>query len=254
MIGCTDGVTTEREVKSREFARQEMRPEPVNLSARAYVQACLDLANWKEGDDMGLANDYYGRLITNTAAGGELFQQLGMAAHPPGVVRAEGLSIVAFTGQGEYSVLGLRGRLRVRLEQLRTWKSPRKRAALFASANAAVEGVTVRTSTTLEFDSNSGRLRYARKDQYFPGGEDGPEGLLLAFLLDRKQPLGELKACRYCGAYFLSVAKTQGGPKPDYCPGTDHQKRADALASRQRAKNTRRRLKAKAAEAVAKHK
>jgi hypothetical protein len=232
---------------SRELEQQGVQLEPVNLGAKDYVQAAIDLANWREGDGPGRANDYYGRLITGTEKGGELFQMVGNA---PSFTRP--LPDSQSSSKDGSVVLALRDRLRDRLEQVRTWKG-KKRAALFAIADAAVETVTVKTTTKLELES-SGALRYIRKDVYFPGGGDGPEGLVIAFLFDPAQPLGELRVCPFCNRFFLSVARVEGGPKPAYCPGTDHQKQADRIAARARAKRWRKDNPANKAAATAKHK
>jgi hypothetical protein len=229
----------------RELGRKAW-PESDTFNAKEYVQACLDLSNWKEGDDVGLANDYVQQLITREAAARDI--QIQMLLTTPGAVWTP-FSVAVDGRQIEKTVLAVRNRLRTRLDQLLNWKSPTQRRALLASAAAAVEAVRVETATALELDLSSGRLVRTRKERYFPNGEDGYEGLLLAFLLDPDQPLGELKACKFCGAYFLSVANINGGPKPRYCPGTDHQIRADALASRKRSEK-RRRLRAKAAQAA----
>jgi hypothetical protein len=226
---------------SREFERGANRSEPVNLAARAYVQAAVDLANWRDGDGPGRANDLYGRLVTGTEKGGELFALIGGSPNFSGVPASNSSG-----GKGQNPVLELRDRLRHRLEQIRTAKG-KKRSALLATADAAIDTVTVKTNTKLELDSR-GRLKYIRNDVFFAGDADGPEGLVLAFLLDDAQVLGELRVCPFCERYFLSVASTEGGPKPAYCPGTDHQKQADRIAARIRAKQWRKDNPGKAAQ------
>jgi hypothetical protein len=237
----------------RELDQKAGRPEPVNLAARAYVQAAIDLVNWQEGDGPGRANDLYGRLCTATAAGGDLFQMLGRgtvargADGQPLVVRTDGQP----AGSDAHTIMDLRARLRDRLEQVRTYTG-KKRAALRAIADAAVEAVTIRTVTKLELDHDA-RAHFIRQDFFTPGAGDGAEGLVIAVLLNPDQSVGELRVCPFCGRYFLSVASSDGGPKPAYCPGTDHQKQADRIKARARAKRWRNDNPSKPAKA-AKHK
>ncbi|MEP7314195.1 MAG: hypothetical protein ABI859_16550 [Pseudomonadota bacterium] len=201
-----------------------------NLGAREYVQAGLDLANWRTGDDPQALLHAYGLLVFAKEGAGRDLQRLAG-------------KFTNFTSEVVMAppMLEKIGLLRKRLEDFIA-AGKKDRARFRAIADSALEEVAVDTTLQLNED---GELEYVHS--FHPGHRDGQEGLLLAFLLSRSDPFGdELRKCLHCSRFFLAVKNPRGGPRPKYCPGTDHQQLHDNKMANARRK--------KYAPAKAKHK
>jgi AhpD family alkylhydroperoxidase len=210
----------------------------VNLGPRAYVLAHLELANWRPGDDVELLNDAYGRVVTDTAAGGDLFKSVGSGTG----------GMISFTQAPsieESPPFLLGARIRERLTSF--LKGQEKRTTLRAEVKAALAGVKVKTSLHL-----SAKNELEHLNVYSPGGGEGAEGLLLAFLFASNETFGqELRQCPYCERFFLSLKNPRGGPRPKFCR-TEHQQLYDDSRAAERVRNSR--DEAKKAAKAAKHK
>lgn len=202
--------------------------EPTNISARLFLQYSLDLANWRENDGREQLERAY-RLVCfgpeSETDSPSQFDLSDFADLPPPAEPNTPLEV------------DLQKRLKVALDQFLA-STPDKRKALHASANAAVKSVVVMSKLHVD---DYGRL--SRIDTYLPG-PFGAVGLLLAFLLDPRSTMGNaLRKCGlplpHCGRYFLAAKNPNGGPRPNYCPGTDHQKIADLLRAPKRMSEVR---------------
>jgi hypothetical protein len=207
--------------------------EPTNVSAGLFVQYSLDLANWRESDGREQLERAYSLVCFGPESEGDSRSQFDLSDFPELPPAEPGIS----------SAVNLQQRLKVALDEFLA-STPGKRRALHASANAAVKSVIVMSKLHVD---DSGRL--SRIDRYLPGPV-GAVGLLLAFLLDPRSTMGSaLRKCGLplpdCGRYFLAAKNPSGGPRPKYCPGTDHQKMADLLRAPQRMRETRRAAPAK---------
>jgi hypothetical protein len=214
---------------------REERPTSVlhesQMAPAAYVRACLELANWREGDDVVAAVANFGRVIARRDAAGGLFAKIGQGSLSEHVIRSDGRR----KGELPAGVRDLADRLSGRLRQFLAAKG-RARQVLRATANAAIE--TLQIDTTAELDADDHLVLVHR---FFPGSADGAEGLLLVFLFDPKLPFGrELRACALesCGRYFLASKNPAGGPRRRYHTAAC-QLEADALRAPERARRNR---------------
>jgi hypothetical protein len=197
------------------------------LNEWLYMIASVTIANWRPDDPSTAteANLLWESLTT------------GPVRRPPETVEAD-------RGAFDYGQ-----QVRSVLEQFMTG-SQKVRQALREIRDAAIEHVRV-ASTELVI---SKRDTLEHLHGYFTGTGDGPLGLFLTYLMDPGRPFGQnLRRCRLasCGRVFFVPPVRRGGPIPAYCPGTDHQRRADAMKAARRSKEYRAR---QAVRAAAKHK
>jgi hypothetical protein len=206
-------------VELRELARSD---EVRDLSDEHYMLLSLDLANWRAGEDVpDVANVAWQRLTTDTSA-----WTLRWA-----VIRTD--PAIAVTPEALEHGKRLRADLERFLHGGEKWLQ-----ALRSTRDNALEGVqVVRTQLRV---SERGRLEHLHS--YAAGTGDGPRGLFLAFLLDPERRFGtDLRRCRLpaCGRFFVVPPFRKGGRIPNYCPGTDHQRRHDAMRSPERSRRNR---------------
>ncbi len=179
---------------------------------------CLDLANWREGDVPDVANVAFRRVTSNTADWSLRWAAIRLDPAIPVEPRALEL------GAEMRDVLA---------------RAIRRRdlAALRKRRDAALGAVTVAT-TRLHIEGDA----LIHEHGYLAGTGDGPIGMLLAFVLDPNRRFArQLRRCLLdsCGKFFVVPPGRKGGPIQDYCPGTDHQRQADKIRARARAKRSR---------------
>jgi hypothetical protein len=220
---------------------------PVNLGDEGWMLACLRLANWKHTDPVAEANTAYGEVISGTKGGGVLFRALGRPQPKggyPRVIRLGG----SRPDQIPSAVPELIERLRRALDEF-LGKRRIARRDLVARANSAIraingDGIRTGVRTTLRV-AGDGALEHLHG--YFPGGGEGAEGLLLAFLLSPRHTYGtDLRVCALdgCREYFLAKKNSRGGPRRVFC-SIACQLKADAAQAVERARKKRKRDAAK---------
>lgn len=188
------------------------------VSDEHFVLLCLDLANWREGDVPDAANVAFKRVTSDTADWS--LRWAAIRLDPTIAVDPRALEL----GAAMRDVLG---------------RAIRRRdlAVLRKRRDAALEHVQV---ATMRLHIESDVLTH--EHGYVAGTGDGPVGLVLAFVLDPARRFSrELRRCQLdaCGRFFLVPTGRKGGPIQDYCPGTDHQRQADRVRARARAKRAR---------------
>jgi hypothetical protein len=197
--------------------QQETRRQSERTTPREYVQACIDIANWHEGEDF---SSFF------TAA-------CRVSGGMPGIKDAKGpLSHSAKKALFAAWQSMFRGDRGLRYadyfrECLASflYRQGADRKSLRDRAEAALKRVVVKTQLKL---GPRGELEH--QHQYVPHGTASEGGLLLAFLFSPNEPFkNELRQCPYCERFFLAAHNPKGGPRPKYCPGTDHQKLNDAM-------------------------
>lgn len=197
--------------------------ERPSVSAGNYVDLCLELVNWREGDDPNRLVTIPAVLMTNTE---ELRDAFNASGHrfdvpgdndgvddPPKVMREGGLK--------------LRDRLRRTLNDF-VERSPGNLALWRAKADSACQSVKVMTKLNV---LDSGVLDHGHR--YIPVDHDAVEGLLLAFMMDPTKPAGgEVRVCalKTCGRYFVAKKNAKGGPRRRYC-ADEHRIEADRNAA-----------------------
>ena len=193
-----------------------------DLSDEHYMLLSLDLANWKLGEDVpDVANVAWQRLTTDTSSWTLTWAVI--RTDPTVPVTPDALE------HGK--------RLRADLDRFLDGGDKFLRA-LRATRDRAIE--EVRVERTQMRVSPTGQLEHLHS--YVAGPGDGPRGLFLAFLLDPDRRFGaDLRRCRLpgCERFFFVPRFRKGGRIPNYCPGTDHQRRHDAIRSPARAKVVR---------------
>ena len=212
-----------------EFREPVQQQEIQDLSDEHYMGHGLDLLNWRAGDVPDHANFVWRRLTTDTSAW----------TLKPGSFRLDP------TVEVNAGALAFGKRLRADVDLFLSERE-KMRKALAAIADSAIEQVKVRTQLR-----RSERGTLVHLHSYTAGEGDGPRGLFLSFLLDPDRRFAsDLRRCRLasCNRYFFVPSNRKGGRIPSYCPGTDHQRRDDALRNAPKRARDLRKRKAAAAK------
>ena len=191
-----------------------------DLSDENYMMYGLDLVNWRAGDTPDFANYVWRRLTSDTS---QWTERHGNFRTDPSI-------------EVDKAALEFAQHTRSHLERY-VADEQKARKAIRATADVGVGEVKVRTQLRV---SERGALVHLHS--YTAGTGDGPLGLFLSFLLDPDRRFGsDLRRCRLeaCGRYFFVPTARKGGRIPSFCPGTDHQRRHDALRAPRRAKKHR---------------
>jgi hypothetical protein len=185
--------------------------QPQFVTSREYVQACLNLVNWREGDAKSAVLVAISQIYGTDPFTDSHKSLLLLFGQKPELWKAY---IEKFAVAPGSFADGLRKRIGKFLSG-----SEKDRKALRATRDSALEAVN--TEIKLEVAANGELIHRYR---YIPKDQDAKEGLLLAFLFSAREPFGkELRQCPFCKRYFLATPNTKGGPRPKFCPGTDHQ-------------------------------
>ena len=203
------------------------QPDIVPLSDEHYMLLVLDLANFRVGEDLpDHVNVNWSRLTTDTS------KWTGRWA----TIRTDP------TIEADPAALRFGARARNYIEKFLTY-DPKALKALNATATAAAAQVEIRAQFKRRDDGVTEYLY-----SYAAGTGDGPMGVFLTFLLDPGRRFGvDLRKCQLetCGRFFFVPLGRKGGRIPSFCPGTDHQRKHDALRAPERVAKHREKAAAK---------
>ena len=218
-------------MKSRVHRSMEDTDARAGFDPGTFVDLCLEVANWRDGDDRASLEYATAALLYNSkevarsyAPGGRTFAFL--RANPGQSTRME--------SRGKELRNRVRRTLHAFLAGSVTHAKPWR-----AKRDAALQSVIVKaTLMATEADVLHTECRYIPRD------DDGVEGLLLAFLMDPSTPAGgRLRTCVLadCDRFFIARrSNSPGGRRRVYCT-SKHQKDADRIRARVRVRKHRER-------------